>query len=234
MSIFPAVIEELKRENAFRPIAGDVLLIGRQTVEGSTLTDTELFQQFPEVVTVNALDVSAYEGADIVWDLNVELPDRYASICDFIFDGSCLDNVFDPAMAIRSLSKMLRPGGRMMLVEHGTAIQGAVLCFSPEWFFDFFAANGYEDCWIKLFAFPNGIYGGPWVPIPWEPYHRGEPVSATPGTLIGDFVSVVVAEKRKDSTSDKIPIQAQYRAMHGDPEDEYKKAWQRFMNKGRR
>ncbi len=83
---------------------------------------------------VIALDVSDYEGAEIIHDLNTPLPNKYRSVADFIFNGSCLDNLFDPAMAIKSMSKMLRPGGRVMHVEHGSPIQGAFLCYSPEFF----------------------------------------------------------------------------------------------------
>jgi hypothetical protein len=95
---------------------------------------------------VMALDVSDYEQAEIVFDLNETLPAKYHRIADFIFNGSCLDNLFDPATAIKSLSKMLRPGARVMHLEHGTAIQSAFLCYSPEWFFDFYAINNYADC----------------------------------------------------------------------------------------
>jgi SAM-dependent methyltransferase len=225
VSIFPAVVEALRAENARKSIAGDVLLIGRQRVEFSTATDTEFFQTFSEVRTINALDVSRYEGCDIVHDMNEPVPDRLTRIADFIFDGSCLDNIFDPAMAIRGLSRMLRPGGRMMLVEHGTAIQGALLAFSPEWFFDFFAANDYAGFRVTLFRFFD-ILRSRWVAVPWEPYDDGGPVSATPGTQIGDFINVVIAEKGEASTDDRAPTQGQYRVLHGD--DQYRRAWERF------
>jgi SAM-dependent methyltransferase len=226
VSIFPAIVGALRAENACRPIAGDVLLIGRQKVEFSDLTDTELFQTFPEVRTINALDASRYEGCDIVHDMNIPIPEGLNGIADFIFDGSCLDNIFDPAMAIRGFSRMLRPGGRMMLVEHGTAIQGALVAFSPEWFFDFFAANDYERCRITLFRFDD-ILRSPWEALPWEPYRDGTMVKATPE--IGDFVNVVIAEKGSVSTDDRSPMQGQYRVMHGN--DPYRKAWERFKER---
>src|SRR5262249_24549327 len=154
-----------------KPIGGDVLLVGRQTVmltpeqalallarEGvaplpghvveidkSTvaakdgfITDRSFFSMFSRGRVI-ALDVSDYEDAEIVHDLNCALPEKYRGVADFIFNGSCLDNLFDPAMAMQSISKMLRPGGRVMGVEHGTSINGAFVCYSPEWFFDFYA-----------------------------------------------------------------------------------------------
>lgn len=238
MSIFPAVIDMIRAEHNYRAITGDVLLIGRQPIEGSSQTDKELFG-FPGA-TFHALDVSDYEGADIICDLNLPLPQQLCGIADFIFDGSCLDNIFDPANALRSFSKLLRPGGRMMLMEHGTAIQGALAVFSPEWFFDYFAVNDYADCQITLFSFPDGMWKQ-WVRHRWEPFDAfGVPVSATPGvppaplTGIGDFVSIIIAEKGEHSTDHKTPIQGQYRIIHGSGNEQYLAAHQVYMASRRR
>lgn len=228
MSIFPSVIDAICAEDERQPISGDVLLIGRQRIEYSPKTDLQFFGEFAGVRSVRAIDASPFEGADIVWNLNDPIPDANARSCDFIFDGSCLDNIWDPAAALRSFSKMLRPGGRMVLVEHGTAIQGAILAFSPEWFFGFFAANDYERCAIMMYRFPNGIYGGEWIAMPWTAYIDGDPVSATPGTKIGDFITLVVAQKGAASTDDRAPVQAQYRQMHGSDDEKYRTAHRRF------
>ena len=209
MAISPDVVKLIQAEHERAHIRGDVLTIGRQPLEDGT-TDRQLFDELG-AATLMAMDVSDYEGATIIHDLNKPLPVALHGICDFLFDGSCLDNLFDPANALRSFAKMLRPGGRMMLVEHGTAIQGALICFSPEWFYDFFAANGYELHGITLLPFPAGR----WEPKQWVPYEGGKPVTASPGTEIGDFYTVVIAEKRAESTDGRALIQAQYRVLHG-------------------
>jgi 2-polyprenyl-3-methyl-5-hydroxy-6-metoxy-1,4-benzoquinol methylase len=64
---------------------------------------------------VKAVDVSPYEGAEVIHDLNQPLPDRLRGTADFIVDGSVLDNVFDPATGLRNLTEMLRPGGRLLM-----------------------------------------------------------------------------------------------------------------------
>jgi len=239
MSIFPAVVDMLRAEHRYRPITGDVLLIGRQTIEFSDKTDEEFFSQF-DGIRFHALDVSDYEGADIIWDLNVPIPITMNGICDFIFDGSCLDNIFDPAAALRSFSKMLRPGGRMMLMEHGTAIHGALTSFSPEWFFNYFAINDYNDCQISLCTFPDGMWGG-WECHSWVPFAEDDvPVSASPAVPpapqrgIGDFVSMVLAEKGECSSSEQSPVQAQYRLLHGADNARYLEAHRRYLASGRR
>ncbi len=238
MSLFPAVMNLLECEHEHKPITGDLLLIGRQTIETtgkqtipSDITDQDFFASFCDA-RFHALDVSNYEGADIIQDLNQPLPKSLYGIADFIFDGSCLDNIFDVGTAMRSLSQLLRPGGRIVLMEHGTAIQGALTAFSPEWFFNFFAANDYDDCQSYLGLFPFGMRQG-WILRLWEPFDEHEnPVPASP--MCGDFVNIVIAEKGPKSTDDQIPIQAQYRAMHKTDKEKYRAAYRRYKASDRR
>lgn len=231
MSLFPAVMDLLRAEAAFRPIEGDLLLIGRQTVEQSTLTDQEFFASIC-TARFHALDVSDYEGADVIHDLNKPLRAGLYGTADFIFDGSCLDNIFDIGNAMRSLSRLLRPGGRIVLMEHGTAIQGALTTFSPEWFFNFFAANDYADCQSYLGLFPFGM-SKEWIVRQWEPFdEHGNPVPATP--MCGDFVNLVIAEKGADTIDIRIPIQAQYRVMHQSENARYVDAHHRYQASPRR
>jgi len=76
-----------------------------------------------------AIDVSNYEGADIVCDLSQDIPLELHKSCDFIFDGSCLDNIFNPATALKNISRLLRPGGRAMLLNHATWFNGPYSIF---------------------------------------------------------------------------------------------------------
>jgi len=199
---------------------GFVLEIDRSTVGnevGEYLTDRSFFSMFCGG-RVLALDVSDYEGAEVVHDLNVELPERYCGVADFIFNGSCLDNLFDPAMAIKSMSRMLRVGGRILMFEHGTPIQSAFLCYSPEWFFDYFAINDYADCQIFVCVFERSMQDS-WTAFRWLPFYEEEgKLKATPLNVgAGDFVSVVVAEKGDNSSDIRTPIQSHYRSFQDDP-----------------
>lgn len=36
---------------------------------------------------------------------------------DFILNGNCLDNVFDPVSFLRNTTKMLKVGGRLLMIE---------------------------------------------------------------------------------------------------------------------
>lgn len=263
--IFPQTATFILREHKHRPIRGELLLIGRQTValtidaalelieaagvqpnktftteidrqtvglDGREfITDRCFFSMFTSA-NVRALDVSAYEGAEIIHDLNAPAPPELHGIADFIFNGSCLDNLFDPATAVKALSKMLRPGGRIIHVEHGTAISGAYLCYSPEWFFDFYAVNDYQDCQLLFCTFPDGLHGD-WYLFRWLPYveNDGKLQTSRTSLAVGDFVDLVIAEKGSASSDDRVPIQAHYRTMHdGDAErpDPYREKFLQF------
>ena len=229
MAIFPQTAAMILKEHKHRPISGDILLIGRQTVlltvdaaqalmaregiavrdeflaeidrstvgaeQSQYITDRAFFSMFSDA-KVMALDVSDYEGAEIVHDLNVPLPATYENVADFVFNGSCLDNLFDPATAMKSLSKMLRPNGRIVHIEHGTPINGAYLRYSPEWFFSFYAANDYLDCQTYVCTFGRAM-SNRWKVYKWHPYcaRDGRLVPSHPSLAIGDFVNLVIAEK---------------------------------------
>lgn len=233
MSILKPIARLLIEEHKRKPITGDILTIGCQSVNfnakeayallaeqkveplpvfmdvdestvGSKgkghITDYSFFSSFSDA-RLKSLDVSNYEGANIIHDMNEELPEDLYDVADFVFDGSCLDNVFDPACALRSMSHLLRPGGRMFLFNHSTLIQSAYLAFSPEWFFDFFEANGYRDIRIVTGAFKS--VAKDWSVHSWEP-----------GTYpVGDFITVAIAEKT-ESRELIAPIQAHYRKLH--------------------
>lgn len=253
MGLFPKVQELIRIENDFLPLHGDVLLIGRQDVYGTPapMTDVEFFHSISPDLKVRAIDVNDFEGAELVWDMCEPVPTSMHRIADFIFDGSCLDNIFDAPAALRNMHMMLRPGGRIMLMEHGTAIKAAYTCFSPEWFFGFFAANGYADCQIKLGCFTKVMDFKTWTLRDWVPYDSdGKLVKATPNfgkqpggqPVSGDFYNIVLAEKHVRSPNWTVnptlsvnPVQGQYRLRH-DPSSDlpYQAAHQRFMASARR
>ena len=63
-------------------------------------------------------DHSGYEGAEIIHDLNRPIPAHLENTADFILDGSTLDNLFSPSIAIQSIARMLRAGRRLSFRQH--------------------------------------------------------------------------------------------------------------------
>lgn len=66
---------------------------------------------------VETMDMSAYEGAAHVHDLNRPVSEDLEGQFDFIYDGGTLEHVFNVPVALTSIFRMLRPGGRFVSVN---------------------------------------------------------------------------------------------------------------------
>lgn len=186
--------------------------------EGQRFITDRCFMRSLGVEKVNFLDVTDYEGADIVHDLGYPIPDSLAGRYDFIYNGGCLDNMFNPGIAMTNFAKMLRPGGRIVCFESASSWNSPYLMYSPGWFWDYFVANGFADCKIYLGSFFDGddMFYGPWdwfyVNLvaernTWQQTNGPSPAARDNNQLI----LVALAEKAADSTCEKQPIQLQYR-----------------------
>jgi hypothetical protein len=180
---------------------------GAVVTEQHFITDTTFFGLLG-ITDVRAIDHSDYEGADIIVDLNQPIPQHLAGSVDFIFGGSVLDNIFDPAMYIKNLARLLRPGGRLVDQNIGSFHHHAYVLVSPAWLLDFFVLNKFCDC--KVYLLQAGaiwhVYG--LVVDPGDEFTSDfgcAPVSLTFGT-------VVIAEKGNDSSWNSIPSQDVYRS----------------------
>jgi hypothetical protein len=254
MGLGGQAIDAIGREHAYRPIAGDVLFIGRQTVyfsprelagrlrdhcpevdegaievdrttvnrnlAGELATDRSIFRALglaPE--RIKALDVSAYEGAEIIHDLNRPIPESLRASADFIVDGSTLDNVFDPAMALRNMADMLRPGGRLIAINAWNLRDSAYTACSPSWYLDYFVANGFADCKVYVCLGARAGTNIYWL----DPALVGLGKMQVKTPIFATWRSrpfiLVFAEKSSTPGAAVIPTQADYR---GDAE------WERF------
>lgn len=123
----------------------------RHSNHGYTVDDRELIASLsPEIKQVDVLDMSAYEGANVICDLNYPVPDRLLNQYDFIYDSSVLDNVFNPASLVSNIAGMLKSRGRAIMLNVASFYPGALVSVHPEWFYGFFAINKFFDCKIYL------------------------------------------------------------------------------------
>lgn len=264
MGIMAPIARAILREHKFRPIAGDGLLIGRQTIpltldeakqmlvdegvqlraefdvdadwiyDGDTrsavghryISDRAFFAMFSSI-KLKTLDVTDYENAEIIHDMHLPLPDEFKDRFDFIWNGSCLDNMSDPGMAMRSTAQMLKSSGRVICMEMATPDFDAYVTFSQAWFFDFFAVNHFEDCKVYTLNFdPKKIFRGDYhlfVAKNFEAQSVQSPIGVMRPRRYARM-TFVIAEKGTNSTSDTMPIQRQYR-----PDDIlYKTAYDEF------
>jgi hypothetical protein len=180
--------------------------------EGKELvTDRSIFRALG-VNSIRALDISGYEGAEIVHDLNTPLPPNLPGCADFVVDGSTLDNVFDPATCLRTMAALLRPGGRLLTINAYTTQQTAYTLCSPPWYFVFFVENGFSDCRVYVIVVRRGRKNAFWLDPGYINRARG-------GTLAyaarGNVFIVALAEKGPMSTTDRSPVQQVYRSTAG-------------------
>jgi hypothetical protein len=240
MAITRHIAELILIEHRFKPITGNVLLLGRQEMfftpdealalvrrqgiepkgrpeladfghskKRGYISDRSFFSLFTDACVV-ASDVTDREGADLLFDLSAELPATVQDRFDFIYNGSVLDNVFDPAACARNVSRMLTPEGRTLgyegMVHRRTSFAYSRL--SPEWFFDYFAINGFADiqCYVATF---KDFHADPWKLYEWSPYFEEHFAGDLMAEL--DTACLYIAQKAAQSATDRSPLQNYYR-----------------------
>lgn len=107
---------------------------------------SEAFWEMIGVQELATLDVSNYEGASIVHDLNAPIPadlnGRFDAVCDF----GTLEHVFNLPVALRNCLEMVATGGRFFVQTPANNYFGhGFYQFSPELFFRALTPrNGYR------------------------------------------------------------------------------------------
>lgn len=182
------------------------------------ISDIGFFAMFSDA-KIRTLDVTDYEGAEIIHDMHFPVPDELENSMDFIYNGSCLDNMFDASQAMKSTARMLKPDGRAFCMEMGTPHYGAYTMFSQAWFLDYCAINNFKDCKVYSCIFhPNDIWDGPYDAFVTDDYDTASTVF--PHHLLQylrknrAIMTVTIMEKGADTTWDRMPIQWQYRPDH--------------------
>jgi SAM-dependent methyltransferase len=106
------------------------------------------------------MDISPYEGADIVADLNMPAPDEHVGKFDVIVDFGTIEHVFDVSQAFENVCSLLKPDGSVVL-HHPTsnAMDHGFYSFSPTLYFDYFGANGFKDMRCYLMEGSPYTYG---------------------------------------------------------------------------
>jgi hypothetical protein len=154
ITVSPLELDELLFEFAVDYRSTDARqrdILTRRSSSQYFIDDIELFRSaFPGITDVHVLDSSDYEGADVIINLNEPVPDANKNSYDFIFDSGVLDNVFNPAQMMMNMSLMLKANGRVCGFDMTSFYPGALCSCHPEWFYAFFAANGFSDAKVYL------------------------------------------------------------------------------------
>lgn len=94
---------------------------------------------------VDSLDISRYEGATIIHDLDQPIAPELASRFDVVIESGSLEHVFHFPAAIGNCMRMVKPGGHFILTTPANNQCGhGFYQFSPELVFRVFSeANGF-------------------------------------------------------------------------------------------
>jgi hypothetical protein len=104
---------------------------------------------------VHSFDISPYEGATHLHDMNREIAPEMKGQYTAVLDGGSLEHVFNFPTAIKNCMEMVRAGGHYLAITPANNYMGhGFYQFSPELFFNVFSRdNGFEV--IKIIAFEN-------------------------------------------------------------------------------
>lgn len=107
--------------------------------------DAYSFFQCLGFLEVHAMDISDYEEADIIFDLNcANLPKNLNNQFDYIVDGGTLEHVFNVPNALENITKMLKVGGKVFhYLPASDYINHGFYSFSPSLLNSFYEENGF-------------------------------------------------------------------------------------------
>lgn len=107
--------------------------------------------------TVQSLDYSGYEGAQLIHDMNQPWPEgRPPRQFDVVFDGGTLEHVFNVPQGMLNAMSLVKPGGCLLSVTPADGWLGhGFHQLQPEFFFRFLSpANGFRlrGLWLAEFG----------------------------------------------------------------------------------
>lgn len=162
---------------------------------------------------VSAMDISDYEGATILHDLNQPIGDELKEKFTFVLDGGTLEHIFNFPNALSNAMKMVKVGGHLVIITGGNNFFGhGFYQFSPELFYRALSEeNGFA---VKRLVAAE--VRGNWYEAadPKQIKGRVELINDKPVYLM------VLAEKRASKPLFvNVPQQSDYAAMWSDTND---------------
>lgn len=166
-------------------------------------------------LAVQSLDLSDFEHADIIHDLNLPVPEELKGRFKTVIDAGTLEHVFDLRQGFRNVADLLAPGGRVIHISPANNYMNhGFWQFSPTMLHDFYEANGFSDMQTELIIQPRDEkVQMRWGSFPYNPEdHLGiNNFFSTTDTKIALFFR---AKKTESSQSDAVPVQAYYRKAY--------------------
>lgn len=89
------------------------------------------------------LELDINDRADIVWDLNLPIPEDYHEHFALVYDGGTLEHIFNPHQDVTNMLRMTKLGGKIAHSQGiGDQVNHEYWTFNPSFLIDFYQANG--------------------------------------------------------------------------------------------
>ena len=185
------------------------------------LSDRDLFRRLG-FAEVESADVSDWEGADHVLDLNQPVPAELHGRYDAVFEAGTIQHVFDLPRVFANVHALLKPGGRVIhgMVPSSNHVDHGFYMFSPTLFHDFYAENGWRLEAEYFFEFSHFWHRGRFHSRPWaiRRYTPGCLDEIAYGGFRGRQVGLfVIATKLVGATASRAPQQSWFARHAGAP-----------------
>jgi len=126
-----------------------------RSITGEKFADS-FFEAFLGASEVDSMDLSGWEGATIIHDLNADIPPDLEMRYDAVVDGGTLEHIFNFPVALKNCMRMVRKNGTLFICNVANNYFGhGFYQFSPEVFFRALSPeNGYRIERFVLFEHP--------------------------------------------------------------------------------
>ena len=145
---------------------GKTLTIGRQkiTADKNSLKNTindnivnkiyldDYLLKYFGATSVDSIDINDYEGSNIIYDLNYNVPKELENKYDTIIDSGSLEHIFNIKVAMKNFSVMCLENGTILHISPSNNFCGhGFYQFSPELFYTYYnIENNFKDTEIYL------------------------------------------------------------------------------------
>jgi hypothetical protein len=160
---------------------------------------------------ISSLDISAYEGADIVEDLNnPDIAERIGKRYDLIYDSGTVEHIFDAPVALRTINRLTEVGGAVVHISPANGFMDhGFWQISPDLLISFYRSAGFKVLTTSLLILGTRIHS---VPVA-ENYYRtkGRPFIAK---NLSEALLVFAAQKIHEVSHVQVHLQDYYAQMH--------------------
>jgi hypothetical protein len=104
---------------------------------------------------IDSLDYSNYEGANLLHDMNLPIPDHWKARYDTVLESGSLEHIFNFPVSIANCMEMVAENGRLIIITPVNNIMGhGFYQFSPEIFYRVLNdRNGFEIESMLIFEY---------------------------------------------------------------------------------